>query len=137
MLRIDVSFLLLGVLCLLIGLTLGIGLSVAHGFQLALLHAALNLVGFVSLSVFGLTYKLYPALQRSRLAVPHLAMSSLGALLFPFALYVAISREFPVLAYIGFLLVLGGAVLFATNLVLNAVLSAAPGCIARAVPWAA
>ena len=84
MLRIDLSFLLLGVLCLLIGLTLGIGLSVAHDFQLALLHAALNLVGFASLSVFGLTYKLYPALQRSRLAVPHLAMSSLGALLFPF-----------------------------------------------------
>jgi len=40
-------------------------------------------------------------------------------------------------SYVGFLLVLGGAVLFATNLVLNAALSAAPGYIARAVPWAA
>ena len=32
MVRIDISFLLMRVLCLLIGLTLGIGLSVAHGF---------------------------------------------------------------------------------------------------------
>ena len=40
-------------------------------------------------------------------------------------------------SYVGFLLVLGGVVLFATNLVLNAALSAAPGCIARAVPLAA
>ena len=137
MLRIDVSFLLMAVLCLLIGLTMGIGMGVAHDFQFAPVHAHLNLVGFVSLAVFGLTYKLYPALQRSRLAMPHLAASSLGALVFPFGIYISISREFPAIAIVGSLIVFAGVVMFAANLILNVALSAAPGRMARAVPWAA
>src|SRR4051812_48946221 len=84
----------MGVLCLLIGLTAGMALSVAHDFQLALLHAGLGLIGFASLSVFGLSYKLYPALQRSRPTVPHLATSSLGALVFPFAIDIAMRHGF-------------------------------------------
>ena len=39
MLRTDVSFLLMGVLWLLISLAAGMALSVAHDFQLALLYA--------------------------------------------------------------------------------------------------
>ena len=74
MARIDVSFLLLAVLCLLVGLSLGIGMGIAHDFQLAPVHAHLNLVGFVLPSIFGLTYRAYPALARSRLALPHLAL---------------------------------------------------------------
>ena len=137
MLRIDVSFLLIGVLCLLTSLMLGIGMSSAHNFQLALLQANLNLFGFVSLSVFGLAYRLYPALQRSRLAMPHLAVSSIGALVFPFGIDVSVSHAFPAAAFTTLLIVLGGAVLFAANLILNVALSAAPGRMAPAVPWAA
>jgi len=136
MLRTDISFLLMGVLCFVISLTAGVALSVAHDFQLALIHAGLGVIGFASLSVFGLTYKLYSALQRSRLAGPHFATSSLGALVFPFAIDIAMRHEFPLAASSGFLLLLGGAVLFTANLILNVALSAAPG-IARAVPWAA
>ena len=137
MLRIDVSFLLMAVLCLLIGLMMGIGMGVAHDFQFAPVHAHLNLVGFVSLSVFGLAYKLYPALQRSRLAMPHLAASSLGALVFPFGIYLSISREFPAVAIVGSLIVFTGAALFAANLLLNVALATAPGRVVRVAPWAA
>lgn len=49
MLRTDVFFLLMGVLCLLISLTAGMALSVAHDYQLALLHAGLGLIGFGSM----------------------------------------------------------------------------------------
>jgi hypothetical protein len=53
---------------------MGIGMSAAHDFQLAPIHAHLNLVGFVALSIFGLTYKAYPALARSRLAAASRAL---------------------------------------------------------------
>ena len=139
MLRIDVSFLLLAVLCLLVGLMMGIGMGVAHDFQFAPVHAHLNLVGFVSLSVFGLTYKLYPALQRSRLALPHLAASGIGALVFPFGIYISISREFPAIAIFGSLIVFGGVLLFAANLIWNVALANSSRRIAaeHVVPWAA
>ena len=139
MLRIDISFLLLAILCLLIGMTMGIGMGVAHDFQFAPVHAHLNLVGFVCLSVFGLTYKLYPALQRSRLALPHLAASGIGALVFPFGIYISISREFPAIAIVGSLIVLGGVLLFATNLIWNVALAGSSRRMAadRVVPWAA
>jgi cbb3-type cytochrome oxidase subunit 1 len=139
MIRIDVSFLLLSVMCLLIGLAMGIGMGVAHDFQFAPVHTHLNLVGFVSLSVFGLTYKLYPALQRSRLALPHLAASGVGALVFPFGIYLSISRELPAIAIVGSLIVFAGVLLFAANLIWNVALANSPHRIAaeRVVPWAA
>ena len=139
MLRIDLSFLLLAVACLLIGVMMGIGMGIAHNFQFAPVHAHLNLVGFVLLSVFGLTYKLYPALQRSRLALPHLAASGLGALMFPIGIYISISREFPAVAILGSLIVLGGVLLFAANLIWNVALANSARRIAaeHVVPWAA
>jgi len=135
--RIDVSFLLLAVLCLIVGLVTGIGIGIAHDFQFAPVHAYLNLVGFVSLAIFGLAYKLYPALQRSRFAVPHLAASGVGALVFPFGIWLSISREMPAVAIVGASIVLAGALMFAANFVWNVVLSTMPGRMPRAVPWTA
>ena len=135
--RIDVSFLLMAVLCLVVGLVMGIGMGVAHDFQFAPVHAHLNMVGFVSLAIFGLTYKLYPALQRSRLAVPHLAASGLGALVFPFGIWLSIGFGTPTVAILGALIVLAGVLMFAANLILNVALAGATSSLARAVPWAA
>ena len=119
MVRIDVSFLVLAALCLLAGLLMGIGMAAAHDFQLAPMHAHLNLVGFVALSIFGLTYRAYPALARSRLALPHLGLSGLGAVIFPAGIYAAVVHQLPVFAIVGSLIVLGGVAAFLANLILN------------------
>jgi hypothetical protein len=124
--RIDVSFLLLAALCLVVGLLLGIGMGIAHNFQFAPVHAHLNLVGFVLLSIFGLTYKAFPALARSRLAVVHLGLSGLGAVTFPFGIYLSIGHDFPAVAIAASFLVLGGVLAYVANLVLNVVQSRAP-----------
>ena len=123
MARIDVSFLLLAVLCLLVGLSLGIGMGIAHDFQLAPVHAHLNLVGFVLPSIFGLTYRAYPALARSRLALPHLALSSLGAIVLPFGIYIAVTQSAPAIAIAGSFIVFGGVATFFANLLVNLALS--------------
>ena len=67
--RIDVSFLVLATLCLIVGVSMGIVMGILHDFQLAPVHAHLNLLGWASLALFGLSYKSYPALARSRLAL--------------------------------------------------------------------
>jgi hypothetical protein len=122
MARIDVSFLLLAALCLLVGLSLGIAMGIAHDFQLAPVHAHLNLVGFVLPAIFGLTYKAYPTLARSRFALPHLAFSGAGAIVFPIGIYFAVIHNSPALAIAGSFIVFGGVATFLANLVLNVVL---------------
>jgi hypothetical protein len=119
MARIDVSFLLLAALCLLVGLALGIGMGIAHNFQLAPVHAHLNLVGFVLPSIFGLTYRAYPMLARSRLALPHLALSGVGAVVLPFGIHIAVTQSFPAIAIAGAFIVFGGVAAFFANLVVN------------------
>jgi hypothetical protein len=129
MVRIDVSFIVLAALCLLAGLLMGIGMAAAHDFQLAPIHAHLNLVGFVALSIFGLTYRAYPALARSRLALPHLVLSGVGAIVFPAGVYIAVVHQLPVFAIVGSLIVLGGVATFLANLILNLALAPAAGAV--------
>jgi uncharacterized membrane protein len=123
MVRYDISFLLLAVVCLIAGLTLGIGMGIAHDFQLMPVHAHLNLVGFVMLSIFGLTYRAYPALARSRLAGLHLFLSVIGAIVFPIGIYFSIVHNFPFIAIGGSFIVFGGVATFLANLILNVVRS--------------
>jgi hypothetical protein len=107
-----------------------------NSLQLALPDLTLTAFSFVPLLGFGLSYRLYPPLQRSRLAMPHFLASSIGALLFPLGSYISMRRGVPTVAVAG-LAILAGAVLFAPNLVLSVALSTAPGRSAGAMPWAA
>ena len=64
-------FLRLAVLYLAIGVALGIGMAAHHDFSLHPVHAHLNLLGWVSLALFGLFYRAVPAAAGSRLAKAH------------------------------------------------------------------
>src|SRR5687768_5783951 len=85
--RIDLSFLTLAALALLIGVGLGIYMGATQNFQYAPVHAHLNLVGWASLAIFGLTYRAYPALADGMLAKVHLLASGSGGLLLPLGIY--------------------------------------------------
>jgi len=115
--RIDVLFILLAVFCLICGLCLGIAMGMSQNFQLTPVHAHLNLLGWASLALFGLIYKSYPELAKSRLAMAHFALSSLSSVVFPLGLYFAIARANPVLAVAASFLALAGVLVFVTNLV--------------------
>ena len=117
MLRIDVFFLVLATLCMLVGVSMGIAMGVAHDFQFAPVHAHLNLVGWASLALYGLVYRAYPAMGRSPLGNAHLVASAFGAVLFPIGIYVSIAHGTPGLAIMGSLIWLAGALLFLINLV--------------------
>lgn len=64
-------FLRLAVLYFVAGVALGIGMAASHDHSLHPVHAHLNLLGWVSLSLFGLFYRAFPAAAASKLALAH------------------------------------------------------------------
>ena len=116
MVRIDIGFLLLATICLVTGVSFGILMGLSQDFQLAPVHAHINLVGWASLAIFGLVYRAYPALARSRLSLAHFVISALGALTFLAGLYVAVIHHVIAGAVVGAVLWWVGAVMFLINL---------------------
>ena len=136
MLRIDVSFLLLATVYLLAALVASLVTGFGPELRFRPVHADL-LLGFASLATFGLTYRLYPTLQRSWLALPNLAASGAGGLVLPLGGWLAACGGSAKLAVAGVALLLAGVLLFAANLVWNVALPGRRTGIDRVVPWAA
>ncbi|MEJ1158689.1 hypothetical protein [Prosthecomicrobium sp. N25] len=73
-------FLRLGVLAALTGMGLGIVMGASHDHSLAPVHAHINLVGFVSMFLAGLFYKVVPAAE-GKAAGLHLGLATTGLVL--------------------------------------------------------
>ncbi len=115
--RIDLSFLLLAATSLLVGVAMGIWMGIAHDFQFAPVHAHLNLLGWASLALFGLTYRAYPEMAAWRLARLHLALAAPSAVLFPLGIALSITGVTILVAVIASFAWLAGVALFLTGLV--------------------
>lgn len=114
--RIDIYFLLLATVLLLCGGGLGIKMGASEDFTLAPVHAHINLAGWASLALFGLTYRAYPQLAERRVALFHFILSGSAAVLLPIGIGFAILRSQPTLAIIASLLFVGGVLLFLLQL---------------------
>lgn len=64
-------FLRLSVVYFVLGVTLGIFMAASHDYTFRPVHAHLNLLGWVSMALFGLWYRGAPASAESRLAKAH------------------------------------------------------------------
>jgi hypothetical protein len=64
-------FLRLAVLYFVIGVGLGLFMAASEDHSMFPVHAHLNLLGWVSLSLFGLFYRAFPAATGSKLAKAH------------------------------------------------------------------
>src|SRR5215472_10037629 len=110
--RIDAVFIGLGVAILILGMAFGMWIGANGAFQYADAHAHLNLLGFVVSTLYGLLYRAYPDLERSRLAWPQCITHFVGVLIFvPGILIVTLmGNETPVIA--GGILVMLAALTF-------------------------
>lgn len=115
--RIDLYFLLLATVLLVCGAGLGIRMGGSEDFTLTPVHAHLNLAGWASLALFGLTYRAYPDMAERRLALVHFIVSGTGAVLLPIGIGLAVLKSQPGLAILGALLWLLGVLLFLVQLV--------------------
>jgi hypothetical protein len=129
--RVDVYFLLLATVLLVCGATLGIVMGAREDFQLVPVHAHLNLAGWASLALFGLTYRAYPELAATKLAGYHFTVSAIASVLLPIGIGLAVLRAQPGLAIAASLLWLIGVLMFLVQLVR---LVSAKSSAAAAVP---
>lgn len=115
--RIDVYFLLLATVLLICGAVLGIVMGAREDFQLAPVHAHLNLAGWASLALFGLTYRAYPELAATRLARYHFIVSACGSVLLPIGIGLSVLKGAPALAIVASFLWLLGVLMFLVQLI--------------------
>lgn len=72
------TFLRLGVVFALIGVSLGYWMGMTHQFLLAPVHAHLNLLGWVSMFLYGLFYRAMPDAVGGWLPKIHLGLAVIG-----------------------------------------------------------
>lgn len=110
--RVDVYFLLVATVLLVCGAVLGIIMGAREDFQLVPVHAHLNLAGWASLALFGLTYRAYPELIETRLARYHFIVSAIASTMLPIGIGLAVLRNSPGLAIFASILWLIGVLMF-------------------------
>lgn len=81
MISVSNNFLRLGVLSALVGMSMGVWMGANEDFVLRPVHAHINLLGFASMMLFGLFYRVFPAAARGWLPMAHFALSVLGFLI--------------------------------------------------------
>ena len=72
------AFLRLGVLFALIGVSLGYWMGATHQFVVSPVHAHINLLGWVSMFLYGLFYRVVPEAAAGWLPKAHLALAVIG-----------------------------------------------------------
>ena len=75
--RVSDRFLQVGVLALLVGVGLGIWMGANQNFTLHAVHAHINLLGFASMMLFGLFYRVIPQAV-GKLSTVHFVLSVVG-----------------------------------------------------------
>ncbi|WCL53232.1 hypothetical protein [Gimibacter soli] len=84
-------FFKLGALYGLIGIALGVYMGASHDHSQMPTHAHLNLLGFVSMMLFGGYYRLHPAANHTMLARMHFWLSNIGLWMMIVGLFVMFS----------------------------------------------
>jgi hypothetical protein len=118
--RYDLVFISAALACLLVGEALGIWMGIAHDFTLSPAHAHLNLLGWVTLALYGLIHRAYPALSRSPAAFAQCGVAIAGSLALPAGIAMSILTQNPTLAIIASFAVLIATATFAAMFVRKA-----------------
>ena len=107
-------FIGLGTLFALAGMVLGIVMGIQENFALAPVHTHVNLVGWVSLALFGICYRVDLAVKDGW-SVLHFWVAAAGAVVLPLGILLAVTGHQPALAIVGSLLTLASMLLFLAN----------------------
>ena len=111
------NFIKVAVLFALTGMALGIHMAITGNHNQPQAHAHINLVGWVTLMLFGLYYKCFPEAGTGKLALAHFWLSTLGAITINVGVYIiyAGTPEADPVAAIGSIAVILGMLAFAIN----------------------
>ena len=116
---IAFAFMVTAVTCIVLGMLWGIQMSASGDHTLKSAHAHLNLVGWVTMGLFGLYYHVVPAAAARGLARIHYVVALAGVVLMVPGIVMAISEQGEILAILGSFLTLGSMVIFLITVVMN------------------
>lgn len=103
-----------------LAIILGIIMGIQHDFTLTSVHAHLNLLGWVSMALFGVIYYLFPAAGNSKLARTHFWLHNIGVPVMQGGITLSMlsgNGVFTAIAIIGSLVVVLGGILFLVNVI--------------------
>lgn len=109
----------LAVVYFIIAILLGLAMGIMQNFSFTSVHAHLNLLGWVSLALFGIIYHCYPQAADTALAKAHFWLHNIGLPIMQGSLFISIltnTSSLTPLTIIGSLLIIIGAVLFLINI---------------------
>ena len=115
------TWLKLAVLYLIAGIALGIMMGASEDFTLRPVHAHVNLLGWTTMALAGLTYSVFPAAGESKLARVHfwLANVSMPIMAVSLALMLTGMKQVIPALVVSEMLAALGVLCFAANLFLN------------------
>lgn len=76
--RVSAAFFALGVVCLFIGMFMGMRMGETEDFTLMPAHAHLNLLGWVTMAIYGIFYALTHASLKPKLAWANFWLAAIG-----------------------------------------------------------
>lgn len=100
-------FLRLSVLFVVLGVSLGYYMGATHDFTVSPVHAHINLLGWVSMFLYGLFYRAFPEAARGWLPKAHLTLAAVGLPVMMIGLTIAVLQIKSLLAVSQILLIAG------------------------------
>jgi hypothetical protein len=111
MLEIDRAYVAIALLWAVVGMLLGLYMGIAADQKLLTVHVAMMLSGFVTLALYGLLYRMWPAMKRSPLALAQFWISAVGTAGLIIGSYFLVTSGSVALAAIGSIAMIIGATL--------------------------
>jgi hypothetical protein len=110
----DIAFVffIAAVVSVFAGMIWGIQMAISHDHLLAPAHAHLNLVGWVTLALYGVYYRLTPSAGRTRLAAVHAGLAIPGVIVMVVGIAIVRSGGTSTIAAVGAILSIMSAGLF-------------------------
>lgn len=115
-------FLKISVVYFAIAVILGLVMGIIQNFTFTSVHAHLNLLGWVSMALFGVIYTLYPAAANTSLAKTHFWLHNIGLPLMQGSLFIDMvtgAHNLLVVTIVSSIALVLGVILFATNILMN------------------
>lgn len=118
----GIRFIKISVVYFVIGVLLGLYMSMAHDYALKGVHVHINLLGWASFALAGFVYHLFPSTSSNFYAKLHFWSGNIGLPLMMIALTVLIlngAEIATVFTAIGGVLVVFSVIMFAINVLVN------------------
>jgi len=114
----TVNYIKLAVVYFIIAILLGLSMGIMQDFSFTSVHAHLNLLGWVTLALFGVIYHCFPQAAETSLAKIHFWLHNIGLPVMQGSLFFSIltgTDTLLPLTIIGSILIIIGAFLFLMN----------------------